>query len=295
MSVRSLHTMKSIFSRLRWGAFGLACGLAANSALAQASSIYGVTFFDNQLISINPTTGAGTSVATLDQTVAPYGIAFRGNQLYTFDAATDTIRGINKTTGAVSAGINIGVGDLTGEGDLAFRSDGIGFLSSALAPDFSPSNDLFRFDISTGTSTRLGTTDVVLDGLAFWKGTLFAVGQEQDAMLYTVDQTTAALTAIGSLGLANDNLFSGLTFGLDGTLYGSINDRLYTINTMTGAASELDPTVLDTGFASVSGLAFSGGSAVPDTGGFLVEGALGLTVLAAAIRRRRTKRSLQLV
>ncbi len=261
---------------------------------AQVSpQVYGLTFFDNQLLSINTTTGAGSLIANLNQSVTGYGLAFRGSSLYTFDPTLDRIREINVMTGAVGAGINIGVGNLTGEGDLAFRSDGIGFLSSALAPDFSLSNDLFRFDLGAGTSTRIGTTSVVLDAMAFFGSTLYAIGQEGTPSLYIVNQTNASLTMVGSLGLQLGSPFSALTVGMNGMLFAALDDRLYGINPLSGLASVLDPTVLDIGFSSVSGLAAMPspviGSAVPEPSTYGLIASLGL-ILGCVARCRISKR-----
>ena len=259
--------------------------LSAASLHAQSSKLYGVTFYSNELLQVDTTTGAGSAVATLSAPVSPYGIAFRGSHLYTFDAGSDRIWEINKSTGALSGAIDIGVGNLTGEGDLAFRSDGTGFLSSALKPDFTVSNDLFRFDVTTGTSTRIGTTAVVLDGMAFVGSTLYGIGQEADAKLYIVNQTTAALTEVGALGVTNNSLFAGLAARSDGSLYAAINDQLFAINRTTGAAHSLDPTVLDTGYSSVSGLAFS---PVPEPSVYGAAG-VGTLMLVAWFRRKRSQ------
>lgn len=249
--------MKNTSSWLRASSILLLALTGTGSLLADQPVLYGVSFFNNELIKINSVDGSGSLLATLSEPVSPYGIAFRGDRLYTFDAGSDRIREINKDTGFVSGSFDVGVGDLVGEGDLAFRSDGIGFLSSALTPDFKVANDLFRFDLTTGTSVRVGTTDVVLDGMVFSGNTLYGIGQEADAKLYIVDQNTAALTMVGSLGVVNNSPFAALTISSNGALFGAINDQLYSIDKLTGTASALDPTVLDIGYGSVSGLAFS--------------------------------------
>jgi hypothetical protein len=271
----------------------LALGLLGTSAaVAQKGELYGITFFNNELIKVDAATGSGSLVASLSEPISPYGIAFRGSDLYTFDANADRIRGVNRTTGSLAGSFDIGVGDLLGEGDLAFRADGMGFLSSALTPDFDIANDLFRFDLNTGTSVRLGTTDVTIDAMAFWDNTLYAIGQEANATLYTVDQETAALTAVGLLGLELSSPFSGLTFGADGSLFGAINDRLYSIDRLSGVAIQLDPDVLDIGYASVSGLAYAPAtpSAVPDAGSYeFAFGASLLLGIGRILRRRKSK------
>jgi hypothetical protein len=283
--------MKFSTTLLRTGAV-VALGLiGAGTALAQHSTLYGITFFDNQLIKIDPTTGSGSLVAPLSDSISPYGIGFLGQKLYTFDSGTDGIREINRSTGAVSNPINIGVSNILGEGDLTFRSDGIGFLSSALTSDFNVANDLYKFDLKSGTSTRIGTTDVVLDGMVFSDNKLYAIGQEANATLYLVNQDTAALTAVGSLGIQNNSPFAALTVDANGQLFGAINDRLYSIDKTTGLASQLNADVLDTGYASVSGLAFSPGSPpspVPEPATYGLAGA-GMLMLVGFMRRKRSE------
>ncbi len=64
-------------------AFVLLLGLIP--AIAQASEIlYGITF-NHELITIDPTTGAGTLVGPLNPLLQPFGLAVRGSELYTFD------------------------------------------------------------------------------------------------------------------------------------------------------------------------------------------------------------------
>ena len=143
----------------------------------------------------------------------------------------------------------------------------------------------------SGTSLRIGTTDVVLDGMVFSDNKLYAIGQEANATLYIVNQDTAALTSIGSLGIQNNSPFAALTVDANGQLFGAINDRLYSIDKTTGLASELNANVLDTGYASVSGLAFSPGSPmspVPEPSTYGWAGA-GMLLLVGFVRRKRAQ------
>jgi hypothetical protein len=236
-----------------WAIFLLGC--LAVSAQSAAPQLYGITFFKNQLISIDPTTGQGTLVGNLNATLSGYGIAARYGRLYTFDPNTDQMVQINPATAAVGASINIGVTNLVGEGDLAFRSDGVGYLTSALNPDGSVANGFYTFDVVAGTSQKIGTTSETIDALAFnTNNVLYALGQD-DVNLYIVNQTSGALTTVGALGVAMSSPFAGMTFGPDGTLYAAINDQLYTIDTTNGLATEVSTNVLDFGYSSVSGLA----------------------------------------
>ncbi len=272
--------------RLACLVLAVAANLLITSDLLAQTRLFGVTFFDNTLFSVDPATGAGTAIGTLSANVTSYGLAFRNGLLFGFDPNTDRIRQINTTNAQVVSSIDIGVGNLMGEGDLTFRGDGIGYLASALNADFTPANDLFSFNIVNGTSTRIGTTRVgttgtPLDALAFdiTSGVLYALAQG-DGGLYTVNQTTAALTLVGSLGVNQDSPFAALTFAPDGTLFAAIDDRVYRVNKATGAATVLDATVLDTGFGSVSGLA----ATVPEPTSMVLV-LVGLGTMAGRARR----------
>ena len=219
--------------------------------------LVGITSFGNQLVSIDSTNGGASLIGNLGSTVSGYGIAMRSNVLYTFNPNTDQIETINPSTGQAGKTINIGVTNLQGEGDLAFRDDGVGFLSSALHADGSIDNGLYAFDIVTGTSARIGTTSEAVDALAFdTNNVLYALGQD-DNTLYTINTNNGALTAVGPLGVGMSSPFAGLTFGPDGTLFAAINDRLYTIDKSSGLASATSTNVIDFGYSSVSGIAFA--------------------------------------
>ncbi|MFO1500630.1 MAG: hypothetical protein U1G07_19980 [Verrucomicrobiota bacterium] len=235
----------------------IAAGLLTLSGpRSEAQSLYGTTFFGNELISIDPTTGAGTLIGSLGATVSPFGVANRLGLLYTFNPNSSQIQSISAANGQAGASFAIGVPAVKGEGDLAFRNDGVGFLAASLDENLNPANSLYQFDITAGTSIRIGSTGVPLDGLAFVGGTLYAIGQGE-GKLFRVDTSTAALTEIGSLGLDQNSPVAGLAAAPDGSLLGAIDDRLVRIDTTTGLATPVDATTLDIGFSSVSGLAFA--------------------------------------
>lgn len=237
---------------------------AQTNTSSNTPSLYAISFFNNQLFTVD-TNGQGTLLTNLTAHVSGYGIAARYGRLYTFDPNTDQIVPIDPVTGALGTSINIGVSNLVGEGDLAFRGDGVGFLVSALHTNGSIANDLYTFDIIAGTSQRVATTSGPIDALAFDSdNTLYALGQD-GTNLYTLDQEAGTLTAVGSLGIAMSSPFAGMTFGPDGTLYAAINDQLYILNKTNGTATAASTNVVDFGFSSVSGLAFALPSAAPLT------------------------------
>lgn len=267
-------------------------------SLQAQQTLYGITFFDNEIIAFDLDSGGATLIGQVapPNTIAPYGIANRSGALYTFDANTDRILQIDPLTASfVGSPIDIGVGNLIGEGDLAFRSDGTGFLASALdGATLNPSNDLFSFDLAAGTSTRVGTTTfagigIPLDGMAFsaTADVLYGLAQGTSGAgfgtLYTINQTTAELTLIGDTGVAMDSPFAGLTFGPNGLLYAAIDDQLYTLDAATGAATVVDASGNGINFGAVSGLGFG---PIPEPSTFALS-AIGLAGAGLLLRRRR--------
>ena len=245
--------------------FFSAAGLARSAHLS-GLTLFGITWFGDELIVVDPMTGAARSVGPLGETIFAYGIAARDGKLYTFDQVKNRIREINLVTGRLTSEIDVGLNGLAGEGDLTFRSDGVGFLVSNLNDAAQPTMDLYTFDVVTRTSLKIGSLNVAIDGLAFDSaGTLYGLGQG-DATLYTINTTTATATAVGTLGVEMNSPISGMAFAPkapNGTedLYASIDDRLFIIDKNTGAATPVSTDVLDFGFSSVSGLVFAPGAA----------------------------------
>lgn len=268
-------------------ALGAALLLLAASPLRASHltglTLYGVTFdgeiVGNELVTMDPATGVSTRVGFLGESARVYGIAARpnvatslvsaGDKLYVFDQVENRLRRVNKRTGKFDRTIDIGVTDLRGEGDLAFRkSDGVGFLVSVFngKNDNEPKNDFFTFTISDdGTvgspAIRLGSTGVVIDALAFdANDTLYGLGE---GVLYTIDTTSGAATEVGSIGIPQNSPIAGIAFtppsqtAPDGELYGSIDGQLYLINTSTGAATPVTETDQGFGFSSICGLTFA--------------------------------------
>ncbi len=238
--------------------------VSSGQALQAQDRLYGITFFTNQLITFDTSDGSTTLVGPLGASVAPFGIANRFDLLYTYDSVQDQIRTIDPASGSLlGSPIDISIGNLTGEGDLAFRADGLGFLTSAFDATGAFAPSLYTFDLNSGTSARIGTTAiagegaVTIDGLSFSRdGTLYALANG-DGRLFTLNESTGLLTVVGELGVAQNSFFAGLTFGPDDVLYGAIDDQLFTINPSNGAATLVDLSGFGSSFGSVSGLAFA--------------------------------------
>lgn len=263
----------------------LALATATTTSL-RADYLAGITYLGNQLVRVDPTTGAGTLIGGLGANVAGFGLAQRGSALYTYDSISSAVRQVNLATGQASTAISVGIGPILGQGGLAFRADGMGFLSSALNPStLNVENNLYRFDIATGTSTLVGRSGSTLAGLAFLGGTLYGVGKNDDT-LYTVNQATAALTAVGFLTAMAGSPIQSLTAGPGGQLFGTFDDRLFRIDPLTGLATAVNPDPgSDVGFSSISGLAYiSTAAAVPEPGSALL---LAASLVGIAVLGRR--------
>jgi hypothetical protein len=207
-------------------------------------------FGPEQLLSIDPLTGAGTVIGNISAEY-PYGLSDRGTKLYTYDKSDANILELDPATGNTLQRIDIGVTNITGEGGLAFRSDGIGFLTTALFSD----GRLWSFDITVPGSTYIGAFRPSMDGLDFdGSDVLYALeqgsGTPETYELYTINQTSGTPTLVGDTGVVVSGSVGGLTFAPDGTLYAAMNDSLYKLNPGTGAA-----TLIGTiGFLNISGL-----------------------------------------
>ncbi len=239
-------------------------------------TLFGTTLFRNELISVDPATGQGTIIGNLGEGIFPFGVAARSGRLYTYDQTNNRIREINKISGKLVSSIDIRAGVLKGEGAIAFRADGTGFLAVPLNAASQPVNDFYRFVIDpntgTGSSTRLGSTGVVIDGMAFnSQGVLYAIGQN-NGILYTINPDTGATTAVGPVRIGNADLaknspVAGIAIapanpmGVE-EIYASIDDRLYIIDPTSAAARVASAAVINFGpfIASVSGLVFEPGA-----------------------------------
>ena len=257
--------------RLQWVFFiALMALVGVSTGTAGAQTLYGVTYSPPQLITINTATGAGTLVGNLNPAIIADGIAFRGAKLYVMDGTSQNIYEINPATGATLATINIGAPPGSfGEGGMAFRSDGIGFLIG-----FSPT-PLIRFDITVPSSTVIAPVvpAFILDEMAFnASDVLYGISQstglpfnDVSTQLYTINQATGAMTLVGPSGI-NNQAAAGLSFDASGNLFlasadqGTSVSKLYKINPATGAATLIGTIA---GFLNVSGLAFQGGPGVP--------------------------------
>lgn len=240
--------------------------------------LFGITLFQNELIRVDTTTGDGTLVGDIDAQESGYGLATYNGNLYTFNPNRGSIDELSKIDGRVLSSVPFSVAKLSGEGDIEIGPTGVGYLASAFDSTGAPTHPFYSFNVNTGVATFVGNTSVVIDGLALSGGTLpitlYAIGQGEATSgnpgsinppvpeLYKVDPITAMLTPVGPLGVDENSPIAGLGFAPDGTLYAAIDDKLYTVNLSTGAATIVNADTTYFGFNSVSGLTYASGASV---------------------------------
>jgi DNA-binding beta-propeller fold protein YncE len=121
---------------------------------------------------------------------------------------------------------------------------------------------LATIDPKTGHATLFGAPLEKLNVMALEfapDGTLYAVGDANPASpsfntLYTVDQKSGAVTAVGSTGVPAPNFFMDLAFDGRGVMYGASMFALFTIDRKTGTATKVVDFV---GGGGVMGLGYN--------------------------------------
>ena len=213
--------------------------------LVRADFLYAITM-DEEFLSVDPATGAGRLIGRLDSSMDAFDLSTWGNGIYTYDQKTNRLKQLDPLTAHTLKTIDIGI-ETTGEGSLAFRSDGVGFLARSSGSR----GILWSFDLAVPNSTMIGDLDFGVDGLDFnAEGILYGLSQMSYG-LYTINPANAQAKLIGSTGLTSRTFLGGLAFSSCGTLYGVLDDALYTLDPGTGAATLIGPI----GYDNVSGLA----------------------------------------
>jgi hypothetical protein len=292
------------FARILFGAAALS--LAAHSVTGWAQpapgSLLGSTGNStNELVLIDPSTGASTFLADIGSQGPVTEIEFR---------ADGTLFG---ATGQGTSNIIIidpATGGETIVGQHAFGAvNGLEFIGNTLYGSFFAAGgplggpgggyELVEVNQTDGTLTTIGPLPYgPVRGLAYdpVAGVLYGSGVPAAApngqlggeSLFTIDPSTGATTEIGPLGAS----LGAIEFGPDGTLYGGaanggapngegvagVAATLYEINTSTGAATPVGPTNVP----ALSGLSFvPAGVPVPQSVGVPTLGFTGMAILIA--------------
>jgi PEP-CTERM motif len=255
--------------------FGLTVGM---TAIASASVIYGAGD-NNQLYTINPTTGVTTPLGSMGVTM--FDIAEFNGKLYGIDSSSE-LYSINPSTAAATP---IGA---TGQSFNALTFNSAGVLYAAGVD----TKDMYTINTSTGAATKVPgeatqpSSYNTAGDLEFFGGVLYVTTQPgTNSILDTVNLATGALTPVGT-NLGFTNVYGLAKVG--GVLYGfTDNDgssEVITINTTTGAGT----AVVAFGGTGRNAFGFNGTTdeAAPEPGTLGVM-ALGLAGLGGIAYRRR--------
>jgi len=272
---------------MRW-LWILGCTLGF-SAPAFSGTLYGLSSSaPGTVYMIDPSTGAATALVNLTGvSEASYvGLEFLNGVLYAtdiYDVQTDVYMfgTIDLNTGAFTAINNQG-------GSANWHA-----LAANPALNLFYSVDLDVWDSKPlvsvtpgGTISLIGPTYTDIRGLAYDSnhGILYGVDQ---ANLYTIDPSTGAVTAVGSLGLGNYRV--GLAYDPDSdTLFlntGGGDNSLYRVDPSTGLATWIGPNGAVEG-NGIDGLAYLETGVIPEPGTLAC--VLGGGALLALRLRRRT-------
>ena len=232
------------------------CGPAALESDAQ--TLFGViTQNPNRgfLVSVNIATGAGTLIGDTGVT-APSGLTFNTNNrtMLVIDASGGQVSAIDVTTGAATPLQDSAPVPLPGA--LAFRF--VDNLLYTCSPSINTC-ELLQLDPTTGAN--VGTVGIInkgpVGGLAVRPsdGVLFGAGiaSGNQNFLFTSSTTQGPPPRETDIGQM-DRLISALDFHPNGTLFASDGASLLTVNTTTGAVTEVGRFGANIGF--VAGLAF---------------------------------------
>ena len=221
----------------------LAIGISCSAS--QAATLFVGADFGIELLykvdTTSPTTP--TLVGSMGTRGSNFGLADHNGRLFTFDQFADEVLEIDPTSATVLKATKIDF-DLSGEGSIAIRGDGKGFLTTAVGVD----GEIRSFDIDVEGSTAIGST-FGFDGSDFQPGTDTYYGLQQnfafDSDLYTIDTSSAAATLVGLTGISDGRL-GGLTFSSPTDLFAvTFTGLLYRLDPDDGSATLLGDTGLD--------------------------------------------------
>ena len=130
----------------------------------------------------------------------------------------------------------------------------LAFPASTTADDLwaiTGSRGLWTIDVSTGSQTLVGTTNVAFFEIAMSPaGLLMGVTGQGD--LYRIDTASAATELVGSLGLEDPGGWNSMDFDSSGMLYVA-RERLLMVDSQTASAT----VVGETGFVASGDMAFA--------------------------------------
>ena len=249
-----------------------------------AAKIHGIMFDENDvlyatavsfiesspLFIIDTVTGQATVAAQLEMSI-PHGGAYEATvaeqtagKIYTPHSRAKRLGAIDTVTGTFTDVGSFGLQASVIIPAMAFGVDGTlyGLANRKGTETKSGVSQLVVIDRATAQVTPVGFPNAIML-IAFDigpDGTAYVTGRIGDPNLYSIDTTTGELTLIGDTGFVDEYLMD-FAFDSSGTMWGTVANELYVIDTITGAAQHavtiigLDAAMTDPA-ASIMGIMF---------------------------------------
>lgn len=200
----------------------LLCATLAWSGAAFALPIMHVHDFQGNLATVDAATGDVTLIGSMGKTLTDIAFDPSGN-LFGIDGTH--LYSIDATTAAIT---EIGAHGANAATSLTFAADGTLYAAGLTS--------LYIVDPTTAVSTNRGNMGFGSAGdLAFHDGNLYLASTTRELVLVDPSNPSNS-SAVGSFGTI---FLLGLATGDDGVLYGVGGTRIYTVDTATGALSNL--------------------------------------------------------
>jgi hypothetical protein len=120
---------------------------------------------------------------------------------------------------------------------FSLKADNIAFMGA-------DGGDFGTIDLNTGTFSLLGNSGQTLSGMAVSNATLYGASYHTaNGTLFTINPASGSLTAVGTSTVDYDDFGSTIS----GIFAVGVDGNLYSINSVTGAASLIGPTGLSFG------------------------------------------------
>jgi outer membrane protein assembly factor BamB len=237
------------------------------------------------LFIVDTVTGQATVVAQMEMSM-PHGAAYEATvaeqtagKIYTPHSRAQRLGVLDTVTGTFTDVGSFELPESVIIPAMAFGIDGTlyGLANRKGTETKSGLSQLVVVDRVTAQVTPVGFPNAIML-IAFDigpDGTAYVAGRIGDPNLYSIDTTTGELTLIGDTGFVDEYLMD-FTFDSSGTMWGTVANELYVIDTITGAAQHavtitgLDAAMTDPA-ASIMGIMFDENDVLYATAFSLIE------------------------
>lgn len=252
--------------------------------LAAAVAVIGLAVTPARAAIIYQTCG-GSTLCTVDTDTGAYATVGSFGIGSTFGAAFDLNGTLYATTGTNSLStVNLSTGAATVIGSLPTSAYAIDFDSTGRLYSLGTNGALYQLDKTTGGGTLIGNTGInaTMDIAFDSHDNLFGV---VNGNLYRIDANTGSVLGSIATSLGGSNM--GIMFDQNDVLWATLytsNSPLYTLNTTTGAATQVYSTGLG---GPHGGDIYVASQAVPEPG---LVALFGIAVGGLGLMHRRRRR-----